>query len=94
MDEATWDHADLGALAQAIRGVVQDVPIEDREVLRKVTAPALVISREGDSTHPAKVGRIIAELMPNAELLMFENDVAMYEAITDIVQRVSALVAA
>ena len=94
VDEATWDHTDLGALAQAIRGVVQDVPIEDREVLRKVTAPTLVISRQGDSTHPAKVGRIIAELMPNAELLEFENDVAMYEAITDIVQRVSALVAA
>ena len=93
MDLATWDHADLHALAAAIRGVLDDVPIPDRELLRKVEAPALVIARDGDSTHPARVARIIAEVMPNAELLEYPDDVTMYTAIPEIVQRVAALLA-
>jgi pimeloyl-ACP methyl ester carboxylesterase len=93
LDEATWDHADLLALATAIREVIEDVPIPDRELLRRVEAPALVICGDGDSTHPARVARVIAELMPNAELLEYRDDVSMYEAIPQIVQRVGVLVA-
>jgi pimeloyl-ACP methyl ester carboxylesterase len=92
VDAATWDHADLQALATAIRGVIEDHPISDRELLRRVTAPALVICREGDPTHPARVARIIADVMPNAELLEFSDDVAMYESIPTIVERVSGLI--
>ena len=92
VDATTWDHADLQALARAIREIIEDYPVSDRELLRKVQAPTLVISREGDSTHPARVARIIAEQMPNAELLEFPDDMAMYESIPDIVQRVSALI--
>jgi len=93
MDAATWDHADLHALATAIREVIEDFPISDREVLRRVRAPALVISREGDPTHPARVARIIADLMPNAELMEFPDDVTMYASIPSIVERVTGLIA-
>ena len=93
MDAATWDHADLGALARAIREVIEDFPIPDRELLRRVEAPALVICRDGDPTHPARVARIIAEVMPNAELLEFPDDASMYANIPTIVERVSALIA-
>ena len=93
MDRAAWDHADLGALAAAIREVIEDYPVQDRELLRAVRAPALVISREGDATHPARVARSIAEVMPNAELLEYPDDVTMYRAIPEIVQRVGELIA-
>jgi 3-oxoadipate enol-lactonase len=93
VDAATWDHADLKALAQAIREICRDYPLSDRELLRKVEAPTLVISRDGDPTHPARVGRIIAEVVPNAELLEYPDDVTMYGSIPDIVQRVTALIA-
>jgi pimeloyl-ACP methyl ester carboxylesterase len=93
VDATTWDHADLHALAQAIREICEDFPLSDRELLRRVEVPTLVISRDGDPTHPARVGRIIADLVPHAELLEYPDDVTMYASIPDIVQRVSALIA-
>jgi 3-oxoadipate enol-lactonase len=57
--------------------------------MRRVTAPTLLICREGDEVHPAVVGRILAEIMPNAELMLFRDAASMYEAIPRIVQRVS-----
>src|SRR5205085_787676 len=47
-DREQWDHADLRALATAIREVIEDFPVPDRELLRKVTAPTLLLCREGD----------------------------------------------
>ena len=38
------------------------------------------------------VGEILAGIMPNAELLMFEDGVQMYESIPDIVRRVAEFV--
>ncbi len=73
---------------RAIREIIEDWPVSDREVLRRVTAPTLLICQEGDDIHPAELGRILVEIMPNAELLMFEDGRAMYEAIPDIVLRV------
>ncbi len=58
----------------------------------RVTAPTLLICREGDEIHPAVVGRILAEIMPNAELMMFEDAASMYEAIPRIVQKVSEFI--
>ena len=58
-----------------------------------MTAPVLILCLEGDEIHPVELGRILADLMPNAELLVYENDVAMIEAIPLLVQRVSAFLA-
>ena len=74
---------------RAIREIINDWPLRDREDARRVTAPTLIISREGDVVHPAKVGRILAEIMPNAELMVFPDAGSMYEAIPSIVARVS-----
>jgi len=92
-DQAMWQDANTEGTARAIREVVEDHPVEDRELLRKVTAPVLILCLEGDEIHPAELGRILADLMPNAELLVYENDVAMIEAIPFLVQRVSAFLA-
>lgn len=79
---------------RAIREVVLDRPLRDREEMRKVTAPTLLICREGDDIHPAIVGRILAGIMPNAELIVFDDGEAMYRSIPDIVARVRAFVEA
>jgi hypothetical protein len=73
---------------RAIREVIEDWPLRDREDMRKVTAPTLLICREGDVIHPAEVGRILAGIMPKAELMMFEDGMSMYGAIPQIVERV------
>jgi 3-oxoadipate enol-lactonase len=77
---------------RAIREIIEDYPIRDREELRAVTAPTLIIAREGDVIHPAEVARILADLMPNAELMMFEDAFQMYTGIPQIVTRVREFV--
>lgn len=76
---------------RAIRELIHDRPLEDREQMRAVTAPTLFICREGDEIHPADVGRILCEIMPNAELLLFRDGREMYDAIPRIVMRVREL---
>jgi pimeloyl-ACP methyl ester carboxylesterase len=88
-----WKEANTQGIARAIREVVEDHPVNDREQLRKVTAPVLLLCMEGDEIHPAELGRILAELMPNAELLVYDNDVAMIEAIPFLLQTVSSFLA-
>ena len=73
---------------RAIREIIEDWPLEDREDARRVTAPTLLICREGDEIHPAEIGRILVGIMPNAELMMFGGGTEMYEAIPEIVARV------
>jgi pimeloyl-ACP methyl ester carboxylesterase len=92
-DETMWKEAITEGIARAIREVVEDHPVNDREQLRKVTAPVLLLCVEGDEIHPAELGRILADLMPNAELLVYDNDVAMIEAIPFLLQRVSTFLA-
>jgi 3-oxoadipate enol-lactonase len=78
---------------RAIREVIEDWPLRDREDMAKVTAPTLIICRESDEIHPAIVGRILVDIMPNAELMMFQNAIAMYQGIPDIVARVNEFLA-
>jgi 3-oxoadipate enol-lactonase len=77
---------------RAIREVIDDWPLHDREDMRKVTAPTLIICREGDEIHPAIVGRILVDIMPNAELMMFEDALGMYQGIPDIVTKVGEFI--
>ena len=80
-------------VARAIREVVRDVAIDDRERLRAVEAPALIIARERDAIHPAELGRVLADLLPNAELVMLGSEEELMAAIPMLVQRVSAFLA-
>ena len=87
VDLALWEDMNPAGAARAIRGIVGDRPVSDREALRLVPAPVLIICREGDRIHPAELGRTLAELMPNAELLVFPNEVEMLSAAPMLVQR-------
>ena len=92
-DLLLWQDMRPEGVARSIREVVRDVAIEDRERLRAVTAPALIIAREGDVIHPAAVARALAELMPNAELVMLESEDDLMASIPMLVQRVSTFLA-
>jgi pimeloyl-ACP methyl ester carboxylesterase len=88
-DRFLWQDLSPVGVSRAIREVVRDVPIRDRTRLRAVTAPTLVIAREGDAIHPAEVARAMAELIPSAELVMLGSEAELMASIPMLVERAS-----
>lgn len=93
VDRVLWQHDDPDGLARAIHGVVEDWPIADREMLRDVPIPTLVVCIDGDEIHPIELGRIVAGLLPNAELIEFADQDELFRRIPELVTRVSAFIA-
>ncbi len=94
VDRVMWDHSHPEGVARSIREVIEDWPVSDRELLRAVTTPTLLICIEGDEIHPAELGRILHDLLPSSELLVFEGEMALFQAIPELVQRVGAFLVA
>jgi pimeloyl-ACP methyl ester carboxylesterase len=92
-DREMLSHLNPIGVPRAIREIIEDWPLRDRQDMRKVTAPTLLICRRGDPIHPAIVGEILVEIMPNVELVMFEDGVEMYQAIPQLVGKVARFVA-
>lgn len=92
VEQMLWSHDDPDGLARAIRGVVQDFPVPDRALLRQVTNPVLLICIEGDEVHPAELGHVLVDLLPNAELMLYENQEALLIDVPHLVQRVISFV--
>jgi pimeloyl-ACP methyl ester carboxylesterase len=90
LDKMMWDHDHPEGVARAIRGVVEDWPVSDRGLLRKISAPVLLVCIEGDEIHPAELGRVLHDLLPNGELLVYPSAEALFLALPEVVQRVSA----
>jgi 3-oxoadipate enol-lactonase len=90
IDKLMWDHDHPEGVARAIRGVIEDWPVPDRELLRRITVPVLLICIEGDEVHPVELGRVLARLLPNSELLVYGSETELFLAIPELVQRVSA----
>jgi pimeloyl-ACP methyl ester carboxylesterase len=90
IDKLMWDHDQPEGVARAIRGVIEDWPVPDRELLRRVTAPVLLICIEGDDVHPVELGRVLAGLLPSSELLVYGSEAELFLAIPELVRRVSA----
>ena len=88
LDLALWEDLNPIGVARAIREVTRDISISDRELLRKVDAPVLLICREGDAIHPAELGRILLELLPNAELVTLGSEEELVASIPVLVERV------
>lgn len=93
IDKMLWQHQDPDGLARAIHGVVDDWPIPDRELLRKVEVPTQIVCIERDEIHPAELGRILAGLLPNAELIEFASQQELFEHVPELVARVSSFIA-
>jgi pimeloyl-ACP methyl ester carboxylesterase len=90
IERVLWEHDDFDALARAIHGVVEDWPIPDRELLRGVEIPTLIVGIEGDEIHPARLARLLDELMPNAELAMYDSQDELFRRIPELIPRVVA----
>ncbi|HXJ66170.1 MAG TPA: alpha/beta hydrolase [Actinomycetota bacterium] len=94
VDKAQWeDLADQVALGRAIRGIVTDFPIRDRELMRLVRTPVFLIAREGDAIHPASVARLLDELLPSSELVVLGDEAEMIAQLPMLVQRVREFLA-
>jgi pimeloyl-ACP methyl ester carboxylesterase len=70
------------------------VAVDDRERLRAVAAPTMLICREGDSIHPAALGRVLADILPHAELIVLPGEEELMAAIAQLVGRVKAFLEA
>ena len=81
-----WEDVNPAGVARAIREIVDDYPVPDREMLRAVEAPVFIVCMEGDPIHPVVVGEILADVMPNAELRVFPGTDELVDAIPDLVQ--------
>jgi pimeloyl-ACP methyl ester carboxylesterase len=65
---------------RALRASVDGAqPLTNASVLRRVTAPTLILAHQGDPLHPEHVARRLAELLPNAELRMWPEPLAMLD---------------
>jgi pimeloyl-ACP methyl ester carboxylesterase len=93
LDRVLWQHDDPDGLARAIHGVVEDWPIPDREMLRDVPIPTLIVCIEGDEIHPAELGRILADLLPNAELIVYASQDELFAGLPNLVARISSFIA-
>ena len=90
LDLLVWRDMNPVGVAKAIRGVIGDVAVHDRELLRGVSAPALIIGREGDTIHPASLARRLAELLPNGELVLLASEEDLVASIPALVGRVAS----
>jgi pimeloyl-ACP methyl ester carboxylesterase len=90
LDILLWQDMNPAGVAKALRGIVGDVAIRDRELLRKVEAPVLIIGREGDLVHPAEVSRVLADLFPNSELILLPGEQELFASIPMLVDRVGS----
>ena len=88
LDLLLWEDMNPVGVARAIREVTRDISISDREVLRKVEAPVLLICRERDPIHPAELGRILHELLPNSELVTLGSEEELIASIPMLIGRV------
>ncbi|MFB3737429.1 MAG: alpha/beta fold hydrolase [Candidatus Velamenicoccus archaeovorus] len=93
LDKVLWAHEHPEGVARAIRTVIDDRPVPDRELLRSVTAPTMLICIEGDEIHPADVGRVLHDLLPSSELLLFASQDELFAAIPQVVEKVSVFLA-
>jgi 3-oxoadipate enol-lactonase len=93
LDLLLWQDMNPVGVARAIREVVRDVALPDREALRAVRAPTLIIARAGDVIHPIELAHVLVDLMPNAELIELAGEQDLLDAIPALVERVRGFLA-
>jgi pimeloyl-ACP methyl ester carboxylesterase len=89
LDLFLWQDLNATGVARAIREITRDTAIADRELLRAVTAPTLILCQEGDEIHPVGLGVALADLMPNAELVVLGSEDELRARLPELVARVA-----
>jgi pimeloyl-ACP methyl ester carboxylesterase len=93
LDLFLWQDLNATGVARAIREVTRDVAIADRELLRRVTAPTMIICLERDELHPVELGHVLADIMPNSELVVIGSEQELFTQLPMLVGRVSGFLA-
>ena len=93
LDMFLWQDLNATGVARAIREITRDIAITDRALLRAVTAPTLILCQEGDELHPVELGRVLADLMPNADLIVLGSEDELMARLPELVTRVAAFLA-
>lgn len=66
-------------VAAGLRSLPHQVAVPDRDALRQVQAPVLVLAQEDDPAHPVDVAEELATLLPRAELHVLAPGGIMWE---------------
>ena len=74
---------------RAIREIIDDSPLRDREDMRAVTAPSSSSPARETQIHPAEVAGSLPTSCPTSSCSMFGDGTALYVAIPSLVARVS-----
>lgn len=71
--EQQADAFTAAGMSGALRDLPQHAPTDDREELRQVTIPVLILAQRGDDVHPVAAAQTLAEHLPNAQLHIFDE---------------------
>jgi len=90
LDMFLWQDLNAVGVARSIREITRDTAIADRELLRAVTAPTLILCQEGDEIHPLELGLVLADLIPNTELVVMGSEDELLARLPELVGKVAA----
>jgi 3-oxoadipate enol-lactonase len=78
-------------IPNAIRECIDDPPVTDPDLVRRMQASTLIIAQDNDLLHDADIARELARLLPNSELHVFADQFGLLREIPTLVQRSAAL---
>ncbi|HEY1489084.1 MAG TPA: alpha/beta hydrolase, partial [Micromonosporaceae bacterium] len=76
-------------LAPGLASLPEQVALADRESLRSVEAPVLVIGSVGDDLHPASVAEQLAQTLPNSTLHIYDKPGVLWTQRADLRDRIA-----
>lgn len=77
------------SISLLMRRLIGRAPIVDGTALAKVSAPALIVAQRGDDMHPLDVAEQLAEVLPNATLVVYDVASAFWQARVDLRERIT-----
>lgn len=76
--DAVVRDAATSATATAVRTLPRAAPVVDRELLRRVEVPVLVVCQRDDPLHPVEAGAELADLLPASRLHVLARPGALW----------------
>jgi 3-oxoadipate enol-lactonase len=76
-------------LSAGLVSLPEQVAVPDREALRAIKVPVLVIGTTGDDLHPAEVAESLAAILPNATLHLYEKPGVLWTHRSDLRDRIA-----
>ncbi|HEY2790795.1 MAG TPA: alpha/beta hydrolase [Micromonosporaceae bacterium] len=76
-------------LAPGLASLPEQIAVPDREMLRAVRSPVLVIGTAGDDLHPAAVAESLAAILPNATLHLYDKPGVLWTHRSDLRDRIA-----